>query len=120
MTPHYQSPDISGHESAIKDVLIRFLAHASQEPYFDATLAVHAATVYVMQHLPPGVARVDGYIIEPLLKQVVAEFTPNVAVTPDPAPQVAPEAVESAPAASAPAATGVVASLFKRLKKLFK
>lgn len=68
----YQSPDITGHEDAIKAVLLRFLADATRDPDFNARLAVHEATAYVMHHLPPGVTRVDGSVIAPLLTEVIA------------------------------------------------
>jgi len=74
MTPHYQSPAIAGYEPAVKDVLKSFLLGVSSNPAFVADRAVHDATVYVMQHLPAGLARVDGNVIEPLLREVIEEL----------------------------------------------
>lgn len=73
MTTNYCSPDITGREAEIKAVLRDFLDAASVNPDFDVNLAVHEATVYVMQHLPPGVQRVDGYVIAPLLRQAAED-----------------------------------------------
>lgn len=74
MTPHYQPPEIAGHEDAVKGVLKNFLVEASANPNFIAERAVHEATVYVMQHLPPGLTRVDGNVIEPLLLSTIEDL----------------------------------------------
>ena len=63
----YQPPDITGHEEALKAVLHDFLVQCEVPD-------LHEAVVYTMQHLPPGVPRVDGTVIQPLLRQVRAEM----------------------------------------------
>lgn len=68
----YRPPDISGYEGALKALLIDFLNEAAQDPEFDPSRAVHDATVYIMQHLPPGLARVDGSNVKPLLRELWA------------------------------------------------
>jgi hypothetical protein len=82
----YQSPDITGNEAAVKAVLKDFLVAASNNPNFNLDTAVHDATVYVMGHLPPGVTRVDGAVIAPLLLQT-AEDLLNVPDEPEPPKQ---------------------------------
>lgn len=74
MTPRYQPPEIAGHEDAVKGVLKNFLVEASANPSFVAERAVHEATVYVMQHLPPGLSRVDGNAIGPLLLSTIEDM----------------------------------------------
>lgn len=73
MSQPYESPDITGHEKAIKAVLRDFLVEASADPNFVVDLAVHEATVYVMKHRPSGVRRVDGAVITPLLREAAEE-----------------------------------------------
>lgn len=48
------------------------------QAYYDsvtdkADIQVMDAVSYVMLNLPNGVERVDGYVIEPLLNEVIAE-----------------------------------------------
>lgn len=128
----YQSPDIAGHEAAIKDVLTRFLAHATQDPEFNPRLAVHEATAYVMQNLPPGVARVDGFVISPLLAQVIAELmtdeevpkpvvvrpTVHIALPTQPAP--APVPAPSPAPMPVEVGSGIVASVKNFWKNLWR
>lgn len=65
----YKSPNVAGHEKALKNIIREFLATAQVDP----KTCLHELVVYTMQRLPAGLERVDGWVMEPLLKEVVAE-----------------------------------------------
>ena len=111
MTPHYQSPEISGHEDAVKGVLKNFLVESSANPHFIPERAVHEATVYVMQHLPSGLSRVDGKVIEPLLRSTIEDMLHA------PAEQSAPSNPEQSAPAPEPAQQNVFVRTVKNLWK---
>lgn len=65
----YVSANIEGKEEDVKVVV---------KNYFDSLVdkseaSVQSAVDFVMNNLPSGVSRVDGYCVEPLLVQVKSE-----------------------------------------------
>lgn len=75
----YVSVDITGKETILKTKVTNYVNGLSNIK--DADL--HGAVDYVMTHLPSGLSRVDGLVIEPIFKEVIVELTPE----PEPEPE---------------------------------
>jgi len=84
----YIHADISEHEGDVKDVVAAFvdsLAGGTDDEKRvnlpKIKILLQDAVDYVMNNLPDGVGRVDGYCIEPLLNEVCNE---KIAELPEP------------------------------------
>jgi hypothetical protein len=76
----YVPADISGKESVVKAVVEDFVVLAMGSTVEEQRVklpfirkAIGDAVSYVVENMPDGVSKVDGYVIEPLLIQVVDE-----------------------------------------------
>ena len=74
----YKSPSIEGHETATKNRVVSYVESEMVEGQERLILSkignyLHLAVDYVMANLPNGVERVDGAVIDPILKEVIAE-----------------------------------------------
>lgn len=74
----YVSPNIEGHESKVKSIVVSYVESEMIEGKERLILSklekyLHLAVDYVMANLPTGVERVDGNVITPILKEVITE-----------------------------------------------
>jgi hypothetical protein len=69
MREGYVIANIEGKEEQIKAIVKQY--YDSLE--YKDEVSVQSAVDFVMNNLPTGVERVDGYVIEPLLNQVKSE-----------------------------------------------
>jgi hypothetical protein len=83
----YEEANIEGKESEVKSIVSNFVDSQSGETDEEKRVnlplvkkALHGAVDFVMANLPDGVNRVDGYVIEPILKEVVENRISNFSV----------------------------------------
>ena len=88
----YQPPTVTLKESdRIKQIVRAYLTRPDVQGLPPENL-VHSVVVHIVQTKPKGVGRVDGTVVLPIIRAVVAELLP----TPPPSPPPPPTPVQRA------------------------
>lgn len=69
--PRYKSPEIGAHGDTLKRLVSDFVHQAAGNPEYNTVNVVHDCVVYVMQNKPPGLGRVDGALVQPIIQEIV-------------------------------------------------
>lgn len=75
MIRRYESPDVSEHEAVIKKLIREFIRQVAGKPGYNSVNVTHDCVAYIMANRPEGVERVDGTVVQPLIRSVILEMT---------------------------------------------